>query len=56
MDKLSSSHRLPIVYMKQTVLFLSFNYPQRASTRRLDIVYIKQPLLFLSFNYPQPAV
>ena len=30
MDKLSSSQRLPIVYMKQPVWFSSFGYPQRA--------------------------
>ena len=51
--QLSSTRRLDIVYIKQPLLFLSFNYPQRA---HLDIVYIKQPLLFLSLNYRQRAV
>ena len=53
MVQLSSTRRLAIVYIKQPLLFLSFNY---TSTRRLDIVYIKQPLLFLSFNYLPRAV
>ena len=39
--------------MKQSLLFLSLNYPQRD---RLAIYYIKQPLLFLSCNYRQRDV
>ena len=49
--QLSSTRRLAIDYIKQPLLFFSFNYPQRA----VYIVYLKQPLLYLSFNYPQRA-
>ena len=51
MLQLSSTRGLAIDYIKQPLLFLSCNYPQRAAY----IVYIKQHLLFLSFNFSQRA-
>ena len=70
--QLSSTRRLAIDYIKQPLLFLSCNYPQRAGyplyilsnlflslnypQRAVYIVYIKQHLLFLSFNFSQHAV